>query len=97
MLVARLVSDVSVVDRATQPDAPLPNPAEAAEFLLGVHHLVSRLTSASIGIGRAYGSRLPEANLGQFRLAVQHMQAVSLDLVADALERLPVASRPTSE
>lgn len=97
MLVTRLVADASVVAAAVSPEAPLPTPAEAAEFLRGVHHLVSRLTSASIGIGKAYGSRLPEADLGRFRTSVQHMQAVSLDLVADELERLPAGSRPASE
>jgi hypothetical protein len=97
MLAARLVADVSVVDGVMKPDAPVPAPAEAAEFLRGVHHLVGRLTSASIGIGKSYGGRLPDAALDQFRLAVQHMQAVLLDPVADALERLPAASRPPSE
>ena len=35
---------------------------------------------------QAYGSRLAEADLGEFRLAAQRMQAVSLDPLAAALE-----------
>jgi len=87
LLATRLVADAALVERVLGPDQPLPTPAEAAEFLRGVHHLVDRLTSASIGIGKAYGGGLPEAALNQFRLAVRHMQAVSLILVADDLER----------
>lgn len=63
----------------------MPNPDEAAEFLRSVHHLVGELTRAGVGIGRAYGSALPEDVLAGFRAAVQHLQAVSLSPVADAL------------
>jgi hypothetical protein len=97
MLATRLVADVQVVDRATAPDGPVPSPVEAAEFLRGVHHLIDQLTSASIGIGKAYAGRLPDTALVQFRAAVQHMRAVSLDSVADALERVPPGHRSTGE
>jgi hypothetical protein len=88
-LATRLVADASVISASLQPGAPMPTPGEAAEFLRGAHHLIVELTKASIGIGRAYGRSLPEDTLREFRLAVQHMHAVSLDQVATALERVP--------
>ncbi|MFC0439000.1 hypothetical protein [Kutzneria buriramensis] len=81
----RLVANAQVIAQALQPDAPMPSPDEAAEFLRGVHHLVGEMKRAGIGIGRAYGSTLPDGVLAGFRSVIQHMQAVSLTPVADAL------------
>ena len=92
-LATRLTADAAVTSAMLQPSEPLPDPGEAAEFLRGVHHAIVELTKASIGIGRVYGGSLPEDVVGEFRMAVQHMQAVSLDRVADALEHLPPVSR----
>jgi hypothetical protein len=84
-LSTRLVADAQVVAQALEARAPKPTPGEAGEFLQGVHHMIEQLTRVSIGIGRTYGPDLPESVLGDFRVAVQHMQAVSLATVADAL------------
>lgn len=92
-LAARLVADASVTSASLKPSAPMPNTDEAAEFLRGAHQLIVQLTKASIGIGRAYGRHLPQDALGEFRQAVRHMQAVSLDKAADAVERVPLAGQ----
>ena len=87
-LATRLAADAQVIANALGPDALMPNPVEAAEFLRGVHHLVGQMTRAGIGIGRAYGATLPENVLDGFRSTVQHMQAVTLTPVADVLGRV---------
>lgn len=72
---------VAAVDAGPQPASR----AEAAEFVLGIPHLVDALTAAGTRTGLAYRNQLPDDVVDQFRTAVVHMRVVSLDHVADAL------------
>jgi hypothetical protein len=87
-LASRLAADAQVVSAALQASPEPPHPAEAAEFVRGIHQLVARLTEASTRIGLAYRDQLPADVVDQFRTAVTHMRAVSVDHVADALAQL---------
>ena len=89
----RLVADTQVLAGALAPDQSPPNPDEAADLLIGVHHLIEQAARASIGIGRLYGQSLPEDVLGRFRQAAHHLRNVSLLDVADELRRAPHANR----
>ena len=84
-LATRLVANAQVVSAAVHSGSQPASSAEAAEFVLGMHHLVDALTAASIRIGLAYRDQLPDDIVDQFRAAVVHMRAVSLDHVAEAL------------
>lgn len=84
-LTTRLVASAQVVSAAVHAGSQPASLAEAAEFVRGTHHLIEALTAASTRIGLAYRDQLPDDIVDQFRTAVVHMRAVSLDHVADAL------------
>jgi hypothetical protein len=87
-LAARLIADASLID-AMEQTADVPDPAEAAEVAGAVAALTRGLRRLSIGVGRAYGGRLPEGVLTGYRDAVQHLADAepALTLVAGELRR----------
>ncbi|MFC0436614.1 hypothetical protein [Kutzneria buriramensis] len=87
-LAARLVADASLID-STMQASDVPDPAEAAEVAAAVAALTTGLRRLSIGVGRAYGGRLPDPVLAGYREAVKHLADAepSLTLVAGELHR----------
>ncbi|MFC0429439.1 hypothetical protein [Kutzneria buriramensis] len=87
-LAARLVADASRIDSMAR-TADVPDPAEAAEVAGAVAALTTELRRLSIGVGRAYGGRLPDAVLAGYRDAVKHLADAEpgLALAAGELRR----------
>lgn len=98
-LTTRLIADASLIDNMEQ-TADVPDPAEAAELAGAVAVLATGLRRLSIGVGRAYGGRLPDPVLTGYRDAVSHLGDAepALTAVAGELRRTmgePWGSTPT--
>jgi hypothetical protein len=98
-LAVRLVADAALIG-GLEDTADVPDPVEATELAEAVAVLTTGLRRLSIGVGRAYGGRLPGPVLDGYRNAVKHLADAepALTAVADALRRRmtePWAGTPT--
>lgn len=88
-LATRLIADAQLLANELHASDDPPSPGEATELVRATGHVVAQLAVLNIRIGRAYGSRLPEDVLDQYRAAVGHLSTVSIERVADGLGRAP--------